>query len=100
MWAIEHDDIAPDVILAGKGLASGLPLAALIARDELMRMGPGKHGSTFGGNPVACVAAVATLDLVESSLSDNAARVGAHLMGRLRTLRASHTEIVDVRGRG
>jgi 4-aminobutyrate aminotransferase len=100
MWAVDHDDVAPDVILAGKGLASGLPLAALIARDSLHTWGPGKHGSTFGGNPVACAAAVATLDLVEGSLADNAARVGAHLMTRLRALRASHPQIVDVRGRG
>ena len=64
MWAIEHDGVAPDIIVAGKGLASGLPLAALIARADLMRWEPGKHGSTFGGNPVACAAALATLDLI------------------------------------
>ncbi len=100
MWAVEHDGVAPDVILAGKGLASGLPLAALIARDALMAWGPGKHGSTFGGNPVACAAALATLDLVDSELSDNAARVGTHLMARVRALRPRQPAIVDVRGRG
>jgi 4-aminobutyrate aminotransferase len=100
MWAIEHDGVAPDIILAGKGLASGLPLAALIARADLMRWEPGKHGSTFGGNPVACAAALATLDLVETQLARNAARVGAHLTARLEGLRATHPDIVEVRGRG
>ncbi len=59
MWACEHDGVVPDIITAGKGLASGLPLAAIIARDDIMQWAPGKHGSTFGGNPVACAAAVA-----------------------------------------
>lgn len=100
MWAVEHDGVVPDVLLAGKGLASGLPLSAIVARAELMRWEPGTHGSTFGGNPVACAAAVATLDLVERELAANAALVGAHLLGRLRALRALRPEIVAVRGRG
>ena len=83
MWASEHDGVVPDVITAGKGLASGLPLAALIARDDIMRWAPGKHGSTFGGNPVACAAALATLDLVETGLAANAARVGDQLLAGL-----------------
>jgi 4-aminobutyrate aminotransferase len=100
MWAIEHEGVSPDVILAGKGIASGLPLAAIIARDDLMTWGPGKHGSTFGGNPVACAAALATLDLVEGGLAANAAAVGASLLDRLRGLAARHEAIVEVRGRG
>src|SRR6185503_13057400 len=85
----------------GKGLASGLPLAALIARDELMRTwGPGKHGSTFGGNPVACAAAIATLDLVEGSLGANATRVGDHLQRGLVDLQRRYPQIREVRGRG
>jgi 4-aminobutyrate aminotransferase len=100
MWAIEHDDVVPDVILAGKGLASGLPLSALIARADLMTWGAGKHGSTFGGNPVACAAALATLDLVEHGLCDNAANVGTHLLARLHQLATRHHAIRDVRGRG
>jgi 4-aminobutyrate aminotransferase len=100
MWAIEHEDVVPDVILAGKGLASGLPLSAVIARDDLMTWGAGKHGSTFGGNPVACAAALATLDLVEQGLAGNAAHVGAHTLGRLRDLATRHDAIRDVRGRG
>jgi len=101
MWAAEHEGIEPDVILAGKGLASGLPLAAVIARAELMRAwGPGKHGSTFGGNPVACVAALATLDLVEDSLAENATRVGNHVQRGLTELQRRCPQILDVRGRG
>jgi 4-aminobutyrate aminotransferase len=88
------------VILAGKGLASGLPLSAVIARSDLMTWGAGKHGSTFGGNPVACAAALATLDLVDESLTANAASVGAHLLQQLRQLATRHDAVRDVRGRG
>ena len=101
MWAVEHEGIEPDVILAGKGLASGLPLAAVIASEELMRSwGHGKHGSTFGGNPVACAAAIATLDLVDDSLADNAATVGGHLLRGLAEMQHRRPQIVEVRGRG
>jgi 4-aminobutyrate aminotransferase len=100
MWACEHEDVVPDVICAGKGLASGLPLAALIARAEIMDWPPGRHGSTFGGNPVACAAAVATFDLVESGLAANAATVGTHLLAGLRAMQRKHPVITDVRGRG
>jgi 4-aminobutyrate aminotransferase len=100
MWACEHDGVVPDVICAGKGLASGLPLAALIARADIMDWPPGRHGSTFGGNPVACAAAVATLDLVEGGLAANAATVGAHLLAGLRAMQAKHAAITEVRGRG
>jgi 4-aminobutyrate aminotransferase len=100
MWACEHDGVVPDILTAGKGLASGLPLAALIARDDIMQWSPGKHGSTFGGNPVACAAALATLDLVEHGLADNAARVGAQLLAGLRDLSDRQPMISGVRGRG
>jgi 4-aminobutyrate aminotransferase len=100
MWACEHDGVVPDIITAGKGLASGLPLAAIIARDDIMQWSPGKHGSTFGGNPVACAAAVATLDLVETELAANAARVGDRLLAGLRDLATRQPLIGDVRGRG
>ena len=101
MWTIEYDEVAPDVVLSGKGLASGLPLAAVIGRADLMTWGPGRHGSTFGGNAVACAAALATLDLVEGGLTRNAADVGAHLLEGLQKLQAEHPhQIVDVRGRG
>ena len=89
MWACEHDGVVPDILTAGKGLASGLPLAAMIARDESWQWAPGKHGSTFGGNPVACAAALATLDLVESELADNAAAAATQLLAGLRELQPS-----------
>ncbi len=100
MWACEHDEVVPDIITAGKGLASGLPLAALIARDEIMQWAPGKHGSTFGGNPVACAAALATLDLVQGELAANATARGDQLLAGLRSLQTSQPLITDVRGRG
>jgi 4-aminobutyrate aminotransferase len=100
MWAVEHVDIAPDVLLAGKGLASGLPLAAIVARERIMRWEAGAHGSTFGGNPVACAAALATLDLVEGGLADNARDVGRYLLKALNDLAATQPTIEGVRGRG
>lgn len=100
MWACEHDGVVPDIITAGKGLASGLPLAALIARDEIMQWAPGKHGSTFGGNPVACAAALATLDLVESGLAANATARGDQLLAGMRALQTGQPAITEVRGRG
>jgi 4-aminobutyrate aminotransferase len=98
MWAIEHEGVEPDMICAGKGLASGLPLSALITRADLMSWTPGRHGSTFGGNPVACAAALATLELVESSLARNAEVIGRVLLDGLRQLR--QPLISEVRGRG
>jgi 4-aminobutyrate aminotransferase len=100
MWACEHDGVVPDIITAGKGLASGMPLSAIIARDSIMQWAPGKHGSTFGGNPVACAAAIATLDLVEGELADNAAARGEQLMAGLRELQERFPIIGEVRGRG
>jgi 4-aminobutyrate aminotransferase len=100
MWAIEHEDVAPDVLLVGKGLASGLPLSAIIARDDVMQWEPGMHGSTFGGNPVACAAALATLDLVDPELTRAAEGTGAYLRTRLDELAARHPTIHEVRGRG
>jgi 4-aminobutyrate aminotransferase len=100
MWACEHDGVVPDMLTAGKGLASGLPLAALIARGDIMQWTAGKHGSTFGGNPVACAAALATLDLVDDGLAANAARVGDQLLTGLRSLSDRQPMVSGVRGRG
>ncbi len=100
MWACEHDGVQPDLMTIGKGLASGLPLAGLVARADVMDWEPGGHGSTFGGNPVACAAADVTLRLVEESLADNAATVGAHLLDRLTSLQAEQPLLEQVRGRG
>jgi 4-aminobutyrate aminotransferase len=100
MWACEHDGVVPDMITAGKGLASGLPLAALIARGDVMQWTAGKHGSTFGGNPVACAAALATLDLVEGQLAANAEGVGDHILAGLTALSDRQPLLSGVRGRG
>ncbi len=100
MWACEHDGVVPDIITAGKGLASGLPLSAIIASSSIMDWAPGKHGSTFGGNPVACAAALATLDLVERELMANATARGEQLMVGLRELAERQPLITGVRGRG
>ncbi len=99
MWAIEHFGVEPDIVLSAKGLASGMPLGALISRSAIMSWEPGAHGSTFGGNPVSCAAALATLDLVESGLMDNARRVGELILHGLEPLR-SHAGVHDVRGLG
>jgi 4-aminobutyrate aminotransferase len=100
MFACEHFDAVPDVIALAKGIASGLPLAATVARAELMNWPPGAHASTFGGNPVAVAASLATIDLLEQELIDNAAKVGAHLMARLRDLPQRCPNVGDVRGLG
>lgn len=100
MWACEHFGIVPDVVCAAKGIASGMPLSATISRAEMMNWRPGAHASTFGGNPVAIAAAMATLDLVEQELMANAAEVGGYLMDRLREWPHSFPIVGDVRGRG
>jgi 4-aminobutyrate aminotransferase len=101
MFAVEHWDVAPDILCAAKALASGMPLSAMVAREEVMSWPPGAHGSTFGGNPVACAAAHATLDVIEAEgLMENAVRVGGRLMDNLRDLAAESRLIGDVRGLG
>ncbi|NDJ33486.1 MAG: acetyl ornithine aminotransferase family protein [Chloroflexi bacterium] len=99
-WAVEHFGVEPDIVCSAKGLASGMPLGALIARESVMSWQPGSHGSTFGGNPVCCAAAVATLDVIENGLMQNAAQVGGYLMQHALELAARHDCIVDVRGKG
>jgi 4-aminobutyrate aminotransferase len=84
-----------------KGLGSGMPIGLMVARAGLMRSWPrGSHGNTYGGNPICCAAALATLDLVEGGYMTNAALVGAAFLARLRELQARHPEIGDVRGKG
>ena len=101
MWAIEHVGVEPDILLAGKGIASGMPLGAMIARAELMEeWGPGTHGSTYGGNPLSCAAALATLELIESGLMDNAREVGAALVDGLRRIQDRRPQVREVRGLG
>jgi 4-aminobutyrate aminotransferase len=92
--------VEPDIVCLAKGIASGLPLGAFVARAEQMSWPPGSHGSTFGGNPVACAAGLATLDLLEDGLMENAARVGAIMQDGLREIAATRKQVTDVRGLG
>jgi len=100
MFAIEHAGVEPDIVTMAKGIASGLPLGVATAPAALMSWPPGAHASTFGGNPVACAAALATLKLLRESLMKNAGVVGAHLIEGARALMEKHPLIGDVRGRG
>ena len=100
MFASEHWGFEPDIICTAKGIASGLPLGAIIAREEVMNWKPGSHASTFGGNPVSCAAALATIDLLEEDLMHNAEVEGEFLISRLRTMMSRHDCIGDVRGKG
>ena len=101
MWAIEREGVEPDIVLAGKGIASGLPLGAMLAREDLMRWELGAHGSTYGGSPIPCAAALATFDVIgDEGLLDNATRVGEVFLEGLRDMQARHPGIVDVRGVG
>ena len=100
MWAIQHFGVEPDILLAGKGIASGMPLGAIVARESLMTWDVGAHGSTYGGNPLACAAALATLELIENGLMDNAREVGGYLLECLRRVGERHASITDVRGLG
>lgn len=100
MWAADHFDAVPDVLAIAKGIASGMPLGATVARADLMTWPPGSHASTFGGNPVACVAALTTIALLEQELVDNAARQGAYLMDRMRDWPRRFPIVGEVRGLG
>jgi 4-aminobutyrate aminotransferase-like enzyme len=102
MWAFEHAGIVPDVVCIAKAIANGLPLSAIAARRELHELwGRGAHGSTYGGNPVACAAGLAVLDTIEGEgLVENAATRGAELTAGLGRLMAEDERIGDVRGPG
>jgi 4-aminobutyrate aminotransferase len=100
MWAIEHTGVVPDMMCIAKAIGGGIPLGVLVAREDLMRWHVGAHASTFGGNPVAIVAALKTIELLEKGVMQNAGEIGEHLMNRLRQLQQKHSLITDVRGRG
>jgi 4-aminobutyrate aminotransferase len=100
MWAMQHFGAEPDILLVGKGIASGMPLGAMVARDDLMTWEIGAHGSTYGGNPLSCAAALATIDLIEDGLIENAERVGSFLLGGLRDMQQRRPLIKEVRGLG
>jgi 4-aminobutyrate aminotransferase len=100
-WAIEHENVEPDIVCFAKGIGSGMPIGGIIARKDLMTWGPGSHGSTFGGNPVAAVAALATLQVIdEEGLMDQATETGAFILNALAEMEGRHPSIGEVRGRG
>jgi len=101
MFAAEHFGVAPDIMTLAKGLGSGLPIGAVVARKKLMEQWQrGAHGNTYGGNPLCCAAALATVDLVEKEYAANAAKVGKYFLGRLHELQQRYACIGDVRGKG
>jgi 4-aminobutyrate aminotransferase len=100
MFAIEHWNVMPDITCIAKGIASGMPLGAMVAKKSLMTWPPGAHGNTFGGNPVSCAAAMATIRLIEGSYMHNAAQMGERLLERLRRMQPAHRSMGDVRGLG
>ena len=99
-WAIEHFDVEPDMVTAAKGIASGMPLGACIARQSIMDWERGSHGNTFGGNPIACAAALATFELIENEYLANAQDVGQYTLDALEEIQARHPSMGDVRGKG
>ena len=100
MFASEHFGVVPDIITVAKGIASGMPLGGFIAKSSVMTWAKGAHGSTFGGNPVACAAALETLAILEEGLMEHAAQVGDYILGRLRSWPSEHPIVIDVRGLG
>ncbi|MCR4315615.1 MAG: acetyl ornithine aminotransferase family protein [Planctomycetes bacterium] len=100
MWGFEHENVTPDVVALAKGIASGMPLGAVVAPAKIMSWESGAHANTFGGNPLSCAAALATIDLLEHGLIENASKVGEHVKSRLETELADHPSVGEVRGRG
>lgn len=101
MFAAEHSGVAPDIMTLAKGLGSGLPIGMVVAKRKIMeKWQRGSHGNTYGGNPLCCAAALATLDLVETEYMANAARIGEYFLGRLHELKNRFDCIGDVRGKG
>jgi len=99
-WAIEHFGVEPDIVLSAKGIASGMPLGAMITRKSVMDWPKGSHGNTFGGNPISCVAALATIKLIEEQYLQNTRETGAYAREALQEIAARHPSIGEVRGMG
>jgi 4-aminobutyrate aminotransferase len=99
-WSIENFGVEPDIVCVGKGIASGIPLGAIIARKSIATWPLGSHGNTYGGNPIACVAALATLDLIQDEYLENAKNVGEYAIDVLNEIAARHPSIGQVRGIG
>ena len=99
-WATQHWNVEPDIVCSAKGIASGMPLGAVIARESVMTWGRGAQGSTYGGNPLACAAALATIDLLENGMIQNVVEMGEHIMDALSEIAPRHPSIGQVRGKG
>jgi 4-aminobutyrate aminotransferase len=100
-WATNHEGIQPDILCFAKGVGSGMPIGGIIAKRELMSWKPGSHGSTYGGNPIAAISALATLEVIENEgILDQAKETGEYIMDALAEIQARHHTIGDVRGRG
>ncbi len=102
MFAVDHDAVKPDIMCVAKALGDGLPISAMVARHEVMEAWhAGEHGTTYGGNPVACAAALAVMDVIEDEhLLDRSARLGTQIMERLATWKDRYAHVADIRGRG
>ncbi|MHC1740027.1 MAG: acetyl ornithine aminotransferase family protein [Anaerolineaceae bacterium] len=99
-WSIQQFGVEPDIITTAKGIASGMPIGAMVARKSVVSWPRGSHGNTYGGNPISCAAALVTLDLVENGYMQNAATVGDYIYDRLQEIQADHPSIGCVRGMG
>ena len=99
-WSIEQFGVEPDIVCIAKGIASGVPLGVMVARESLVKWPRGSHGNTYGGNPIACAAALATLDLVGSEYMQNAAEVGQHAKDIMEEIMSRHPSVGEVRGMG
>jgi 4-aminobutyrate aminotransferase len=99
-WAIEHYGVEPDMFTSAKGIASGLPLGACVARRSVMDWGKGTHGNTYGGNPIACAAALATIDMIENEYLENAAKMGQYTLDALEEIMPRHPSVGNIRGKG
>lgn len=99
-WAIEHFGVEPDIVTAAKGIASGMPLGVMFAREDVMKWPKSSHGNTFGGNPISCAAALATIELIENGYLQNAVELGDYTLSCLEQIMARHPNIGQVRGKG
>jgi 4-aminobutyrate aminotransferase len=99
-WAIEHYGVEPDMFTTAKGIASGMPLGACVARKSVMDWGKGTHGNTYGGNPISCAASLATIELIEEEYLQNSTEMGQYALDALEEIMHRHPSIGDIRGKG
>jgi len=100
-WAMQHWNVEPDIVCIAKGIASGVPMGAMAARKSVgAKWKPGAHGNTYGGNPIACVSALKTLELIEKDYMKNAAEMGAYVLDAVAEMQARHPSIGHTRGIG